>query len=163
MPDGRTHYRYWRGWRCSAIVIATLAWGIHGGLLDKSLLFFLAFPLGYQLGAWIDPDLDLRGNTRAKRRYRRSILYPAYWWWQLYSIIASKFAGHRSLLTHLPLLSTAIRLAWVLIPIIVITAIMGWFIPEGYVSGLALFGMGLLLGLSYADTIHVVADIFMRS
>jgi uncharacterized metal-binding protein len=158
MPAGQVHRRLWRNnlWLAFAGTALALAYNNQGAW------FFMAWtmPLGYLLGYFIDPDLDMKMNTEAKKRWKRTIiLYPVVAWWILYALIARRFlGGHRSFWTHFPIVSTLLRLAWVSIPFIMLVSIIGLKMPIGsqiFWAGL----FGVLLGLSLADTIHFIADL----
>jgi uncharacterized metal-binding protein len=132
-----------------------------GGVLAvilKEPLVFLAVVAGYYLGLLIDPDWDMpRKNTEAKKRWKKIPLLGRLMngWIHLYGMTSqSLLGGHRSLLTHTPLVSTLIRVGWVTAPILVIVWVwVGAFpIPGNELAA-------LILGLSLSDTIHFIADL----
>jgi uncharacterized metal-binding protein len=133
-----------------------LAFAISNG---EWLLSALFFPVGYGLGWLVDPDLDMGARTEADKRWRNTIIFlPMVLWWKVYAgLIRKYFGGHRSMWGHLPLFSTSIRLAWMLIPVTLVGIWAGFrvSIAPTYVIQVTL---GVLAGLSLSDLVHFLAD-----
>jgi len=161
MPDGKTHRKI-HG-RCWLLPI------VSAGLLYRyvlpetfgSVIMSLFIPVGYWLGRYIDPDLDLPRQTAAEKLWRKTIiLTPILLWWWLYAVLAKAAGGHRSFLTHAPFISTAIRFVWILAPFIIIAYLSGLFTTKFSDLSLALLA-GIYLGLGVADTVHTLADLIL--
>lgn len=147
MPNGAVHYSLWKkGWVLSAVTSAALI---------KSYPLISAFSLlGYWLGQFIDPDLDLVGITSAEGRAMRKWpliggLFVTYW--MMYGYI---FRGkHRAFATHSIFFSTVIRFFyafwWVL-----------WLLHKYDKMNFVAFQclVGVFLGMFLADSIHIIAD-----
>ena len=156
MPSGRTHRRLWKNnlWLAFAVSALVLVYDNQGAWLVVAF----TIPLGYLLGYLVDPDLDLMTNTEAKKRWKKTIiLYPIALWWTLYALVAKRFlGGHRSFWTHFPVVSTSLRFLWLLLPFIIVGYIAGTTPLTGLYMAMLI---GVLLGLSVADTVHFVADL----
>lgn len=137
---------------------------LYLGVVRGEWLVAVAVIPGYYLGSMIDPDMDLaRKNTSAKSMWRRSVLIR--WitpWWTLYGHIARLFlGGHRSFLTHFPIISTLIRFLWLVVPIAALSALISPSITASLIQGPYVLKMlaGLLVGLCLSDLVHICADV----
>lgn len=151
MPSGAVHYNIYR--RNYPIVVAVSA---------VFLYFYLPFGAGiilgyFLLGRYLDPDLDQISVTSADGRMMRElkifgVLLSAYY--MVYAYTMRMFGGHRSFITHAPILSTVIRLAWLL----VIPAAIAFYF--GYKPDIIVLQLlaGVFWGLAYADLIHILRD-----
>jgi hypothetical protein len=109
----------------------------NAGTFAMASAMFMKDPLigvGCLLGVLLTPDLDLSENERARN------LWYLLWW------PYGKLFHHRSRLSHLPVVGTGIRLAYVLWPVWV-----GWrfWLPP----------WEILVGLVMADLLHALADV----
>lgn len=97
---------------------------------------------GVLAGVLLTPDLDLSENEHARN------LWYAYWW------LYGKLLHHRSRLSHLPVVGTAFRLAYLLWPIWAVQLYFGWriWLPPWQV----------LVGLVMADLLHALADVIIH-
>lgn len=149
MPDGETHYGYFKLGAFAAIPISAAVAIFSDPYLGAGIA------IGYLAGRWVDPDLDQPGLTAAEGRMFREMrflgaLFASYW--LPYGYLCRRH--HRSAWTHFPLLSTALRLVW-LFPIIYIA---GRFLGIPYNHDSRIVIGGVWLGLSMADAIHYAAD-----
>jgi uncharacterized metal-binding protein len=125
--------------------------------LGEDILLVLTIPPGYYFGNFMDPDLDLPMNTVAKKRWKNIVLWPMFLWWSVYSKLAKLLGGHRSFLTHAPVISTWIRFVWLLIPVMLIFVLIDipWLHYEVLQYGL----WGLFIGVSISDIVHIFFDL----
>lgn len=125
-----------------------------GGSVQDVVEVGVSAIVGYLAGAIVGPDLDLVGIDHGEGRMIRSVVFiPLVAWTTLYARIIQVIGGHRSIWSHMPLLSTFIRLCWFTFPLVVLAHTNHWL---GY-DYTKIFG-GLLVGLTVADTVHSVAD-----
>ncbi len=103
MASGRSHDR---ATRRLALPFALLWWPALGpaGVAVAAGAFLVG-------GLWLSPDLDTRSN--ATRRWGPLQLL----WWPYRRLLS-----HRSLLSHSPLLGTALRLLWLALVVLVVCA-----------------------------------------
>lgn len=155
MPDGATHHKIWKVgllgvplWDLSVTLVAYPFVSHYGGYW----LYSLGIPVGYLLGLFVDPDLDIVGMTQAEGRIMNTFpiignIMVGYW-----TVYGAFFRRHhRSWLTHGPFISTAIRYAfafWWLV-----------FLDRWWYIGATLFLIGMYLGTVYADILHWAADV----
>ena len=146
MPSGRIHRRLHKSAlaRNSALIVAVLV-GVSVGVQFGILYYF-----GFAIHRWIDPDLDLKGYSDSEARMIQDFGLFGYVlraYFNIYARVCYAIGGkHRGWMSHSPLLSTFIRLVWLL-----------WWVPfvvrvpwEAYVVVWA--------GLAHADLIHILAD-----
>lgn len=151
MPDGVTHFSYYKSgfrWAIPSSIVFTIGdWKFGIGNL-----------VGYSLGRYLDPDLDLMGSSSCEGRIVNEIPIFGHLIFGATSAYGSFFRRHhRSFWTHFPGLSTLIRLLFVgFVPFIIGDYLAINFIGDGWWK----FWMGILVGLSQADTIHAVLDKF---
>jgi len=130
----------------------------------RKIAFFLYLPIlfinwivwigvmnGMWLGDYIEPDMDLEAISGSEWAIikRFSVLG---WLWVMYSYPYAKAMKHRSFWSHAPVVSTAIRWAYFIGPILFL---MNYYIPA---SPLLLWGLGVFLGLVVTDTAHWAED-----
>jgi uncharacterized metal-binding protein len=116
--------------------------------------------LGCLLGIILTPDLDQIGISKSewglvKKLGPLGFIWMALWWPYAVSI------KHRSLLSHLPVLGTAIRLIYCAALLIIIWTILGRPALVMPVWGWALLRGGLK-GLVVSDTGHFILDLLPR-
>lgn len=162
MPSGRVHHRAWRRFRW-LVPLFVLAFGFYTG----EWLTAVAILPGYLLGSMVDPDMDMpRKLTRAKQSWRKIwILSWMVIWWNLYGHIAKVFlGGHRGCMTHLPFLGTILRLAWLLMPPILIGAMVMPSTTKALFTHIYTWNVlkGIFVGLSVSDLVHVTLDLAWR-
>lgn len=137
MPDGRVHS------------MATLA----AGTAAVATTAYLSYPtsdsicvaIGFLVGLAVTCDLDL--NVRFPRRK------PYKWLWWLYWYPYSRMVGHRSIFSHVPLVSTFIRITY-LLPIIAVIVSLGVRVDRLY---------PIAIGLALSDLVHVSLDVIVSS
>lgn len=137
MPDGRTH------------ALATLAVGsaVTGGLacLSRPTPETLCVGIGFLISLAVNPDLDL--NRRFPRRN------PAKWPWWLFWYPYSRMVGHRSFFSHVPLVGTFIRTAYI-IPLIAVCIYLGMDVR---------YAVPVFVGMAISDAVHSVLDVSVSS
>lgn len=153
MPDGLTHYRYFK-----RFYIAIIPVSVAGGFISASV--GLGLLAGYTSGRWIDPDWDLMGASSAEGRMVRELPVVGHFLFGIASTYGSMFRKHhRQFITHFPFISTAIRLMFVGLPL--------YFILKSYDFNFRsvwfqLFVLGFWIGLSLADAIHFALDLLFK-
>jgi uncharacterized metal-binding protein len=111
--------------------------------------------VGYELGRWIDPDMDQIGITSSEGRVVNDFKILGYFiigYTTIYGAIFRRY--HRSFITHFPGVSTAIRLVY----------LFWWlyFTIDILYDYQIMVGIGVWAGLSIADLIHYVLDNFWK-
>lgn len=145
MPNGKIHYQIWNIGKLGEAILFL-------GLLFVYPIVAVGTLIGYWLGQFIDPDMDLVGITSGEGRMLRRFpimggFFVAYW--TLYGAI---FRGkHRSFWTHSILVSTALRFSYMFWWLYV-------FVVKEWKEWMVLLLLGIYLGLSLADTYHIIAD-----
>ena len=116
MPNGRIHSAATIGATTgitTSLVIANIS------LLRLPLLFWL-IPIGSLLGLFLTPDLDqdstVMSHNYTNRFFGRLI---GFWWYHLWHSYSISFK-HRSPLSHAPIISTLVRLTFLIFPPIII-------------------------------------------
>jgi len=150
MPDGVTHYKYFkRGYLVQiplSVVMSFWDWK-----------FALGNIVGYSFHRYCDNDLDLMGVNAAEGRQVNEIPILGNFMFGMSSIYGSFFRKHhRHWLTHFPFISTAIRLFFFFIfPFLIMDGYGINFIGNGWHT----FWLGFWVGLSQADGIHYYLDL----
>jgi len=131
MPNKMTH----------DLALVSMATGVILSLPANGVVVF-PIAAGMLAGIALSPDLDV-----ANRRPRT--VWNMYWW------LYSKLIPHRDSLSHMPLISTMIRLIY--LPVIPVYA---WLSSTGHVSELGewIFKW-CVVGLALADCLHTILDI----
>lgn len=118
--------------------------------------FSLGYLAGYSFHRYCDNDWDIFGSNNAEGRMVNEIPILGHFMYGVSSTYGSFFRRHhRSFWTHFPIVSTAIRLAFVgFVPFI-----LGDYYGINFIgNGWAMFHLGFLAGLSQADGIHWFLD-----
>ena len=112
--------------------------------------------MGYSLGRYFDPDLDLMGASACEGRIVNELPLIGHFIFGATSAYGSTFRRfHRSWVTHLPFVSTLIRLIFVgMVPFLICENFAINLIGQGW----HMFWVGVWLGLSQADGIHWFLD-----
>jgi uncharacterized metal-binding protein len=137
-------------------VVASLMAGVSG--FYELIFINLGLLFGYVvLGSYIDPDLDQVGITSAEGRMMKDFkllgtLMVAYW------VPYGWLMKHRGALSHSIILSTAIRFAYMLLPVIVLVLVLD--LPKHLWYNDIVLGLveGMFIGLCVADALHIIAD-----
>ena len=163
MTSGINHDR---SCMCCAISLASFSasYSISGGMFPGIEAGMMA--LGALSGLWLSPDLD----TYSRPYYRWEHVWLDFIW-EPYR----QWIPHRSVVSHLPILSTGIRVAWLTMWLAGLTTIV-WlgcslFGIGGSISitpdqairileRVGYFGCHCLVGLAVADAVHWVLDGF---
>lgn len=130
---------------CGAMVLTGFA-----TLALKSDPSVLYASLGFGLGTYyvLSPDLDLKHSNPSKRLGIFRILFAPY----------RKLSGkHRSTISHSPILSNAIRVAYCLIPVIALCFYKGW---ESQLFALLMgkSARAVYVGLELSTITHLILD-----
>jgi len=157
MPIGRVHKKIWKRY----IVIAVpLALSIQYYTITRLPLGWwqsvgVATILGYLLGYYLDPDYDQNKFTDARRRVIND-LWIIGWLLVVWFIPYEKMFKHRSKYTHFPILSTVLRFGWLLLfpPVLLLL----WYTTPYLIPDYYPILVGIFIGLSIADTVHILAD-----
>lgn len=159
------HHKYYLKWGViiPPIAIITTAF-VYLNFKDLvlTLVWAASVPIGYLIGAYLNPDSDqisvTLGEGMAMRRFKIfGVLFVAYW--TIYAYIMQMVGGHRSFWTHFPYISTFIRMMYGLIPFWV------WFFytkSDLYYWEIVAF-CGVWVGLGISDNIHYYLDINPRT
>lgn len=149
MPNGLVHYEYFKRGYIFVVPSSLMLF-----LWDWE--FALGNFLGYSFHRYCDNDLDLMGVNMAEGRQVNEIPVLGHFMFGVSSAYGSIFRkSHRSFLTHFPIISTAIRLAFFgFIPFI-----LGDYYGINFMgNGWHMFHLGFFAGLSTADGIHWALD-----
>jgi uncharacterized metal-binding protein len=132
-------------------------------IATHSIIESVAIGLGCLIGLVIDPDLDIDHVTESERRMIKLFGPLAYLWlglWLPYALIIP----HRSFLSHMPILGTAIRLlylaGWLYLTLYSLDMVDKALVILGSNLGVI---MWLCLGLAISDIGHWIADWSMFS
>lgn len=116
----------------------------------------LTLAAGVLAGLVLTPDLDIDEGCISDRYVRRSVGPIGGGLWALYWMPYSRLIPHRSPLSHLPVLGTAIRLVYAgALPVAIYSVMHGALaLPP-----IPLWVLGwFALGLACADTLHFLLD-----
>lgn len=117
----------------------------------------LALISGYLSGKYIEPDLDIDHITESEQRVYQDFGFLVGWLWSKYWWPYAKAIPHRSPLSHVPLLSTFLRMVYAMVP-----AQVGWLFmysnPTDWILNSWQPLLLYYLGLAQADLIHITAD-----
>jgi len=116
--------------------------------------------LGYSFHRYCDNDWDIFGSNNAEGRMVNELPIIGHFLYGVSSTYGSMFRRkHRSAITHVPFISTIIRLFFVfIIPFILLDYWGINLIGEGWIY----FYLGFYIGLSQADGIHYYLDLFYK-
>lgn len=110
--------------------------------------------LGSLIALAVHCDLDLDGNKLISTASLQYLLdHPLAWFWKLIWKPYAVVARHRSPTSHMPILSTTIRLAYLLAITSPIWLYYHWGLPS-----LSVPRLWMLFGLFLADAIHALLD-----
>jgi uncharacterized metal-binding protein len=154
MPSGTTHAR-------ATVALAAVA-GYMAYSLGHPTPEVLALSGGALAGVVLTPDLDVDVGCISNRIIRRSGGKVPGKLWALYWRPYGKLMPHRSNLSHLPVVSTAIRLLYLAL----LPALLYWLATAaGFAAGQAItapvlpaWGWWAFGGLVLADTLHYLMD-----
>ena len=154
MPNGDTHSK--------ATVILAIASGCFAYYLGQPLVQAAALTGGALVGLVLTPDLDVDKGCVSNEVVRRSVGRKGEKFWSLYWRPYGVMIPHRSRLSHMPLVGTAIRLMYLAI----LPALIYWFATgAGFSAGTRFtqpvfpaWGWWAIGGLVLADTLHYIMD-----
>ena len=163
MPDGYTHGRI-----SVSLAAGTLASGIVAAVFGKNLAFLrdgVVIAGGMLLGIILTPDLDLAENFW--NSFRFSDLWRKFprWLWFAFWYPYARLMAHRSTLSHFPVISTLIRIGYMLAPIL-FTACSLQVTPEIVWNSIPWLDIARLSGLVFiglilSDLFHYLADMIL--
>lgn len=150
MSSGIQHLRnWWLGW------IVEIPASVFIGI-QMNPYVGIGTNIGYFFARYFDPDMDSFGATGAESRMVRELPIIGYLFFAISSVYGAIFRSmHRSFITHFPGVSTIIRLFFMFfwIGILYYFHVITYEVWQGYLF------LGVFIGLSYADTLHYLADI----
>jgi uncharacterized metal-binding protein len=156
MPSGKVHNQIWKKNYWIAVLFSALCLVV---LNDAVLPVFVL--VGYFLGRYLSPDLDLIGINSDEGRMMRElkiigVFLVMYFFLYAYLMrfVGIGRKGHRNFFSHFPGISTAIRLGWVVIPVAILLTHFGVHIPTISYT----IVLGIFAGLTIADGLHYLAD-----
>jgi uncharacterized metal-binding protein len=115
----------------------------------------LAVAGGALAGLVLTPDLDIDGGCISDDIVRQSTGRPVSWLWWLFWRPYGLLIPHRSRLSHLPLMGTALRLAYISI----LPALLLWFAGDAIPRpDFPIWSPWAIGGLILADTLHYIMD-----
>lgn len=141
MPSGRTH---------------TLASTVLAAGLSTTYVYWgeqsLWAGLGCALGSVIGPDLDVDNGSMSMYIVRNLLGRPAGFVWRWFWYPYAKIMPHRSFFSHFPVVSTSLRLIYLLL----LPALAAWWFGWGieYHSWM----LPVFVGLCVSDTAHAIMD-----
>jgi hypothetical protein len=150
LPDGLTHYKYFKlGYWVEiplSLILVSLDWRLAVGNIA-----------GYSFHRWCDNDLDLMGTSACEGRMVNELPLLGHLMFGVSSAYGSIFRKtHRKPISHAPFLSTAIRLLFMFfVPFVVGDSWGINFIVDGWWK----LWFGFYIGLSQADSIHYYLDL----
>jgi len=154
MPNGSTHAK--------ATILLALASGGAAYYFGQPTAQVLALTGGALAGLVLTPDLDVDNGCVSNEVVRRSVGRKGEKFWSLYWRPYGVMIPHRSRLSHMPVLGTAIRLLYLSI----LPAMIYWFATgAGFSAGTRFtypvfpaWGWWAIAGLVLADTLHYIMD-----
>lgn len=156
MPSGKFHRDRWsdvRTWVLVFVVIL-LVLSVSFGFYLLLLAFGIFF--GYELGAYVEPDLDHRNMTYSEYAVMRKFgCLGALWvgFWTPYSYLVP----HRSFLSHSVPVGTLVRFLYLFsIPAILVVWAGNLELLQD--ARILVFLLGVFLGMMVSDFIHVWFD-----
>lgn len=160
MPSGKVHDFYWKKVVRLAIVFVLVLWFVldllfanlqpftcdYGHCFSTATVISLGVLLGYLLGKFITPDLDMPGITQnewemMKRFKLIGAIFVAVW--MPYGYVMK----HRSFLSHSYIFSTLLRMVY-----------MFWWVAFIGYTVLNVLLLGTLIGLGLSDALHIWLD-----
>ena len=145
MPSGKIHLTLWKRW--SWVIVPLTFMGMTLGPT-----FALGILIGYGLGYYFDPDWDQISITGGEGRILRHLKLVGSMMLGFFLPYAYLFK-HRGI-SHMPVVGTITRWMWIgLIAFLFFRT--GLFL---YVKQNTHFIYGILVGQSYSDFIHILAD-----
>ena len=119
---------------------------------------------GNLVGICITPDLDLDGGNFTDTIIRR--VSPAMQRvWRVFWTPYAKALPHRGKFSHFPVLSTLVRLGYILVAINLVNAVLRLiFSIFGFTDTVLLFwwNWSFFFGLVHVDTVHWIADLTIK-
>jgi uncharacterized metal-binding protein len=153
MPAGKTHAAIWK---IGYVAVLPSAYAMYYWT-DSYVPLTAGYLIGYTMGAIISPDWDLMAITKDESNAIRlpiigTLLYG------LSSMYGALFRNHhRSIWTHFPVISTAIRMTY-LFWLLGLAYYLNWIV---YQEWQLYIGIGVFLGMSLSDTFHWAADMIV--
>lgn len=151
MPSGQVHYSYYKKGILPIGAISLLGAISHPyasiGLIS-----------GYIFHRYCDPDWDIMSANSAEGRMVNELPIIGHFLFGISSTYGSMFRRHhRSFITHFPFLSTAIRMGFVGLPVFFVLKSFDFDFMQNWFIIIVIF---FWIGLSIADAIHYVLDVF---
>jgi uncharacterized metal-binding protein len=157
MPSGKIH-----------ALTTTVAAGALGPLIfmvgKQPLIHASAFSAGCLLGLFINPDLDIDHGNKSYALVRESTGRMGVSLWQIFWWPYARLIPHRSPLSHMPIIGTAIRMGYLVVgPVLVWAALrMVLPLPPLTLPSLTPLWWWGFAGLALVDTLHAAQDRISR-
>jgi len=141
----------------TASLVLALPCGVAAYAVTENVAVSVGATVGCLAGTLLTPDLDVDGITSSewwlvKKLGPLGFLWMAAWW------PYAKIIPHRHWLSHAPIVGTIGRLAYVLLPVVLLCVALGVELPEiPLVAWHAI--AGAVRGLMVSDTAHWLMDL----
>lgn len=156
MPGGKVH---------SGLTLATALGVVASFVIVRSGLDPYLYIAGNLVGVLITPDLDVDAGNVSDTIIRK-VSSPAQWIWRRFWTLYSLALPHRSTLSHFPILSTLIRIGYIIAGINLLR--LGWGVVAKIIglndtlSFIWFWNWSFFWGLVHVDTVHFLADKFIK-
>ena len=146
MPAGRVHTKHTIV--ASVIILCWAPIDVRTSILAS---------IGCLSGVLLSPDLDV-DNGNISMYFLRRVHPLLSWTWKKYWLPYARLIKHRSRISHLPILSTAIRLLYI-VPAIYFVIFISSELGLKFSTNLDIISLlSFFLGLAVSDSIHWLAD-----
>ena len=150
MPDGKTHYKMYK----MGFALAFPASVISGIAVNPA--FGLGYISGFFSSRWWDCDQDIMGTSNAEGRMVNELPFIGHLLYGISSVYGSIFREHhRSIWTHGPFISTAIRMIFFFFWLPMLHLFFQIKPPEWELW----FALSFYLGICQNDIVHWLADL----
>lgn len=153
MPSGEVH-------TLTTILAAAGSWFVTQPLLGPDAS--LAVSAGCLAGVLLTPDLDVNNGSISNHHARRTFgaVVGAAWEviWKPYSWIIP----HRSPLSHMPVLGTALRLMYLSLAVYLLLRLVGIAAPDVVPTTVPGWLLFVFAGLCLSDTVHWILDLTLK-
>lgn len=155
MSAGKVHHKQTKFGFTMSILFVLYCTFLYWNIFSFSMF---GIPVGFLIGLFVEPDLDCVGSTYSEWYFERTFGgIPSFFWFAYWKPYA-KIIPHRSILSHLPVLSTFIRLVYLLwIPVGLLQ-----FVHPNWIFVAQrnwMFLVFVFIGLCLNDTAHYMTDV----
>jgi len=153
MPSGEVH-------SITTGLAAAGSWFVTQPLLGPQAS--LAVCVGCLAGALLTPDLDVNNGSISNHHARRTFGSVVGVVWEVIWKPYSWIIPHRSPLSHMPVLGTAIRLFYLSCVVYLVLSLVGIAVPTVVPAALPWWLPFVFIGLVLSDTLHWFLDMFVK-